>query len=374
MGCGRRGLAILFAAAAGSVLIATTVAHAADGPRRQLVKAYAPITMLRAQEHPPCDENEEQYQPTSVDVVLGNPDVELVRPAEAGRPQKVITSAPTAADIAGLPERYHLDLPGDPLEPECTYAEDFAAIVKAGDAPALTYAHIATEHGEPGLVVQYWFYYYFNQFNDLHESDWEGMQITFDEGTPREALKAGPHQIVLFQHSGGEKADWNEAKVQKEGTHPVVYPAAGSHATFYDSAVYVENGQRGSGLGCDNTTEPLRRLPVRPVLVPTDPLRGSRFQWLTYEGRWGQKEKSYNNGPTGPNTKTQWLEPFTWMRDVRSTSPQLPGASSSGRPSQAPSAARSPRSPASSTSRHRRASARSPSRSSCSCSSRCPQR
>jgi hypothetical protein len=324
MGCGRRRPAILFAAAAASVLIATTVAHA-DGPRRQLVKAYAPITMLRAQEHPPCDEDEEQYQPTSVDVVLGNPDVELVRPAEAGKPQKVITSAPTAADIAGLPKRYHLDLPGDPLEPECTYAEDFAAIVKAGDAPALTYAHIATEHGERGLVVQYWFYYYFNQFNDLHESDWEGMQITFDAGTPREALKAGPHQIVLFQHSGGEKADWNEAKVQKEGTHPVVYPAAGSHATFYDSAVYVENGQRGSGLGCDNTTEPLRRLPVRPVLVPTDPPRGSRFQWLTYEGRWGQKEKSYNNGPTGPNTKTQWLEPFTWMQDVRSTSPQLPG-------------------------------------------------
>ena len=36
-------------------------------------------------------------------------------------------------------------------------------------------------------------------------------------------------------------------KVQKEGTHPVVYPAAGSHATFYDSAVYVQNGQNGSG-------------------------------------------------------------------------------------------------------------------------------
>jgi hypothetical protein len=281
--------------------------------------------MLRAQERPPCDTDEEQYEPTTVDVVLGNRRVDLVRKTGTGGSRRVIQAAPTADDIAGLGNRYHLDLPGDPLTPACTYAEDFAAIKKKGNAPAVTYAHIATERGEPGLVVQYWFYYYFNQFNDLHESDWEGMQITFDANTAREALAKGPHEIVLFQHSGGEKAGWEESKVRKEGTHPVVYPAAGSHATFYDSAVYVENGQRGSGLGCDNTTEPLRRVRPRPVLVPTDPPAGSRYEWLTYTGRWGQQEKSYNNGPTGPNTKTQWLEPFTWMADVRSTSPQLPG-------------------------------------------------
>jgi len=176
-------------------------------------------------------------------------------------------------------------------------------------------------------VAQYWFFYYFNQFNDLHESDWEGMQIVFDAGSAEEALASGPAQIVLFQHSGGEKADWDANKVEKEGTHPVVYPAAGSHATFYESAIFVENGQGGSGLGCDNTSRPVRRVAVQPRLVPTAPRRGSADQWLTYDGRWGQKEKGYNNGPTGPNTKTQWREPFDWMEDVRSTSPTLPGGS-----------------------------------------------
>jgi hypothetical protein len=320
-------LATILGSVAAVSLTLAAAAQGADADR--LVKSYAPIVMLRAQEDPPCDNKEEQYEPTTVDVVLGNRHVDLVRETGAGG-SRVNQAAPTAADIAGLGNRYHLDLPGDPLEPECTYAEDFAAIRKAGKAPPVTYAHIATERrgrarGEPGLVVQYWFYYYFNDFNDLHESDWEGMQITFDANTAREALAKGPHEIVLFQHAGGEKAGWEEAKVQKRGTHPVVYPAAGSHATFYDSAVYVENGQRGSGLGCDNTTEPLRRVRPRPVRVPTDPPAGSRFQWLTYKGRWGQEEKSYNNGPTGPNTKTQWLKPFRWMADVRSTSPQLPG-------------------------------------------------
>ncbi len=256
--------------------------------------------------------------------MLGNPRVNLVRPAEPGRPE-IVRPRPTAADIAGLGGRWHLDVPGDPLNPKCTYATDFAALNADGKAPPLTYAHIARQRGKSGLVVQYWFFYYFNQFNDIHEGDWEGMQIAFDADTPREALARGPYEIALFQHGGGEKGAWDDDKVQKEGTHPVVYPAAGSHATFFDDAVYVENGQGGSGLGCDNTTEPLRRVDVRPVLVPTDPRPGSRFEWLTYEGHWGEKEKSYNNGPTGPTTKGQWREPFTWMDGVRSASPRLPG-------------------------------------------------
>ncbi len=315
-------MGVILVSVAAVCLVAAPAAPGSDAKR--LVKRYAPITMIRAQEHGVCDDTEEQYEPTTVDTVLGNPRVDLVKEKEGGG-SRFITKAPTAADIAGLGKRYHLDLPGDPLTPECTYAKDFAAIKKAGDAPAVTYAHIATQRGRPGLAVQYWFYWYYNQFNDLHESDWEGMQITFEADTAREALASDPHEIVLFQHAGGEKGAWDEAKVHKQGNHPIVYPAAGSHATFYDSAVYVENGQRGSGLGCDNTTEPLRRVRPRPVLVPTHPARGSRFQWLTYQGRWGQEEKSYNNGPTGPNTKTQWLYPFTWMADVRSTSPQLPG-------------------------------------------------
>ena len=90
--------------------------------------------------------------------------------------------------------------------------------------------------------MQYWFFYYFNEFNDLHEGDWEGMQVTFDASSPQQALSRAPDQIALFQHGGGEKASWHDAKVETEGRHPVVYVAAGSHATFFQSAVYVENG------------------------------------------------------------------------------------------------------------------------------------
>jgi hypothetical protein len=312
---------IVFAVA---VWLAVAPSAGAETARSHLVASYSPIVMLRAQQDPPCDTSEEQFEPTTVNTMLGNPRVDLIRPAEDGTPQ-ITKPAPTAAEVAGLGARWHLDIPGDPLNAECTYARDFAALKAAGRAPPITYAHIATQSGHPGLVVQYWFFYYFNQFNDLHEGDWEGMQIAFDASSAREALAKGPSEIALFQHGGGEKASWDDAKVEKQGTHPVVYPAAGSHATFFDSAVFVENGQGGSGLGCDNTTEPLRRVTPTPVLMPTNPPPGTRFQWLTFDGRWGQKEKGFNNGPQGPTTKNQWLEPFTWMDGLREASPKLPG-------------------------------------------------
>jgi hypothetical protein len=303
-----------------------TAASGGESAAQRLVEAYAPILKVRAQENPPCDTTEEQYEATTVDTVLGNRSVRLTGPAPDGG-EATLKHGPTAADVAGLGEEHHLDLHGQPLGDTCVYARDFAALKREGRAPAVTYAHLAREAGRPGLAVQYWFFWYFNQFNDLHEGDWEGMQLVFESSDPERALEEGPREIALYQHAGGEKARWEDGKVEKEGRRPVVYPAAGSHATFYESAVYVENGRRGSGVGCDNTSAPHRRVEVRPVLVPDRPSPAGRFRWLTFEGRWGQKEKGFNNGPTGPATKDRWLEPLTWMDGVRSTSPRLPAAS-----------------------------------------------
>jgi hypothetical protein len=322
-------LAIYLAVIASVSLPATAGATSATPAEENLVRTYSPILMMRAQEDPvgdPCVTTEEQYNPpTWVEVVLGNPEVKLVHHVD-GR-DVVVKNAPTAADIASKGDDYYLDLPGDTLSPKCTYARDYGDLKSESKAPPITYAHIAKETGHDGLVVQYWFFYYFNQFNDIHEGDWEGMQIAFDASDPAQARVDGPSEIALFQHAGGERASWDATKVQKEGTHPIVYPAAGSHATFYDEAIYIQNGRSGSGVGCDNTSEPLTRTEPEPVIVPTHAPPGTEHQWLSYLGHWGQREKGFNNGPTGPVTKGQWLEPFTWMEDIRQDSPKLPGGS-----------------------------------------------
>ena len=316
-------------AAAMTALAAAVGAPASTAER--LVDTYSPIVMLRTEENPPCDNKEEQYRPTSVHIMLGNPKVRLRIP-ERGREARTVTSAPSVADVVGHPPNAFLDLPGDALKPGCRYARDFAALRDAGRAPPLTYAHIAREPGRQGLAVQYFFFYYFNQFNDLHEGDWEGMQIVFDDAeTPAQALEQGPTRMVLFQHRGGEQADWDDPKVEQRGTHPVVYPAAGSHATFYGPAVYVGHGNDGSGVGCDNTTPPLHTVHPKPVLLPGDPQPGDRMAWLLFNGHWGELHGGISgDGPTGPMLKDQWEEPFTWMEAQRRTSPVLPATSIAG--------------------------------------------
>jgi hypothetical protein len=322
------GVALLLALVAPTVAAAAT--PEAESPAEELAQKYVPITELREETDPPCDTTQEQYQPTSVDSVLGNPEVVLQHGAEGGGPLVDVRHAPTAQQIAGLGHGWYLNLDGRVLGNTCVYAKAFKKLIEEGKAPAVTYAHIAHEKGSSGFALQYWFFWYFNQFNDLHEGDWEGMQITFEADQPAVALHEEPSEIILFQHAGGERATWTDGKVQKEGTHPIVYPAAGSHATFYDSAVYVENGQHGSGLGCDNTTGPLRELTLNPVLMPNGVVSTGPFAWTSYYGRWGEREKGFNNGPTGPQTKTQWREPFTWMEKQRTTSPRLPGGTIAG--------------------------------------------
>jgi hypothetical protein len=319
------GAAVALCLAAGGAAEPAAAQEAPANAAEQLIETYAPVLQLRKLDDDVCENSREQYQPMPVGVMLGNPKVEL-QLRQGGRTETV-TKGPSAQDIAGLGEDYYLNIPGDPLRAGCTYARDWQAIERGGAAPPVTYAHIAREEGEEGLVVQYWFFWYFNQFNDQHEGDWEGMQIAFEEAsTPAEALEEGAERIAVFQHAGGQLADWGSDEVEKrDETHPIVYPAAGSHATFFEPAIFVENGQGGAGLGCDNTTEPHRELTPQPVRIPTDPPAGSKDVWLTYEGHWGQREPGSNTGPRGPNTKRQWTKPFTWMDGLRPASPQLPG-------------------------------------------------
>ena len=122
-----------------------------------------------------------------------------------------------------------------------------------------------------------------------------------------------PTRVGYSQHEGVEIAHWGDVKLEVvDGTHPVVHPAAGSHANYYDAALFLgRSGQQG--FGCDDTRDPGADLRPAVALVPSDATAvGAAFPWLDYTGRWGQREKSFYNGPTGPNTKDQWTAPLTW--------------------------------------------------------------
>jgi hypothetical protein len=319
---------VRLAAALAALACGTAGAAAAApqaSPEQRLADRYAPIVALKKQSAE-CDDGGERWRPTAVDIVLGNPDVSLRGPGE-GHP--VVAAAPTAADLFGKGEGWFLDFPGNPLNPGCRYERDGRRF--ADGKPSVAYAHVVTDPEAPGrLALQYWFYYYFNDYNNVHESDWEGIQLTWDVGSVDEALRAAPVRVGYAQHEGGEGADWDSDKLRREGDHPIVYAASGSHASYFDSKLWLGRSAR-EGIGCDNTLGPSRLVPLQAIVVPTSvDSAHAPFAWLGYEGLWGQREKAPNNGPTGPNTKGRWSDPFPWQDDLRDASVAVPGGAEIG--------------------------------------------
>ncbi len=315
------GVLTLSATAAG----AEDLAGSDPDGARQLAEKYAPIMMLKAQAAP-CDADGEPYGPMSVDVLLGNPEI-LLRQLGTGNP--VIGAEPDASELFGLGEGFFLDFPGDALRPGCIYEQDYRKYNQG--RPAVVYAHVVKQADKPDrLALQYWFYWYYNDWNNKHESDWEGIQLLFSATTIAEALAGEPMSVGYAQHEGGEQADWDSSKLERDGNRPVVYSSAGSHASYFGSALYL--GRSGSeGFGCDNTDGPSDRVDPDVVVLPdsvedaADPLA-----WLAFEGRWGERQGGPFNGPTGPMAKGRWLEPVDWHDELRPTSVVIPAGDSLG--------------------------------------------
>jgi hypothetical protein len=188
------------------------------------------------------------------------------------------------------------------------------------------YAHVVSEPAYPGrLALQYWMFYVYNDWNNLHEGDWEMIQLNFDAASAAQALHRTPVEVGYSQHTGGERADWGDDKLEiVGGTHPVVYPASGSHAGFFDQALYL--GASGSqGVGCDDTRN--AGLVVRPAVetIPSDRATAlTEFPWIGFKGRWGELQPAFFNGPQGPNLKRQWTNPIQWSQEWRDRSYAVP--------------------------------------------------
>jgi hypothetical protein len=299
-------------------------AQPAPSPEQQLADKYAPIVMLKRQEGP-CDRNGEAYLPAPVEVVFDDPQVALqVAAGRARTDNDLITMAPVVSDLEGDDDSYHLDFPGNPRSPGCGYEQWFRARM-VGYTP-VTYANVAV--GEDRVALQYWFWYVFNDFNNTHEGDWERIQLIFDATSVEEALTEDPVEVGYSQHAGGERADWDDDKLAREGNRPIVFAAAGSHASKFGSGVYLGWGEDAAGFGCDDTTGPSDRVEPQVILLPNDISQATGdLTWLTWPGRWGERQPSFYNGPGGPGVRGVWTDPFPWQDErLRESSIKLPEA------------------------------------------------
>jgi hypothetical protein len=302
-----------------TLVAAVCVSPALADAEQDLAAKYAPVVRLVEQTEA-CGPGE-PYRPMDVDRLFGDSTVALRGPWNA---TDLVKIGPSANDLAGLFE-YHLDFPGSALDPGCDY-EIWSRRLEKGSAPTV-YAHVATDPAAPGkLALQYWFFYAFNDFNNTHEGDWEMIQLVFDADDASEALQsAAPTEVGYSSHEGAERSAWDDEKLEiVDGTHPVVYPAAGSHANKYTEALYIGSSAE-AGVGCDDTRGPHTELRPEVQTIPSDATAAaSTFPWITFEGRWGELQAAFFNGPTGPNMKTQWKAPLEWADGWRDRSYAVP--------------------------------------------------
>jgi hypothetical protein len=310
-GAARRGLV---AAALVAALVVVPVAGAGLPEEKALAEKYAPIVRL-VQQDDVCGYGE-PFIPTDVDLLLDEPTVALRGPWNV---TDLVEIGPAANDLVGRFE-YHLDFPGNALDPGCDYNR-WAQRLTRGTDPVV-YAHVVGERGE--LALQYWFFYPFNDFNNTHEGDWEMIQLVFDAVDASAALAVEPDRVGYSSHEGAESAAWDDEKLELMNGHPVVYPSVGSHANKYGPALWLGSSAE-AGVGCDDTSGPHREVSPRVVTIPSDREAAEKaFPWIAFEGRWGELQKAFYNGPTGPNLKQQWTQPITWSEGWRDRSYAIP--------------------------------------------------
>ena len=314
------------AGATPAVVLDTAGTVPIDPAKQALADKYAPVAMLKKQSED-CDTLGEPYLPVSVDAVLNSPDVVLRKAATDGSSEDpIVKVAPSAQDLVHTDPTYYLDLPGNALEPGCDYEKWSRQRIKELGLEPITYARVVTEEGRPGeLALQYYFYWVFNDFVDNHESDWEMVQLTFNASTAEEALTQDPVKISYAQHEGGETAEWHQDKLELvDDIRIVTYPAAGSHADYYQPAIWIGWGERGSGFGCDRSDPDFQETPLKAVVIPDQIDPNGPFAWALFQGRWGEKHAWVFNGPKSPNVSKRWTHPISWTDNLRDRSLPIP--------------------------------------------------
>jgi len=187
------------------------------------------------------------------------------------------------------------------------------------------------------VSVQYWFCYYYDDWENQHEGDWEGICIFLRrDGTDFKAVGTS-----YYAHETGTRRHWEDVERTGSGiAHPLVYVAAGSHASYFQ---YVDTGYTTTVKNVilpllklklkvgfdtarvDRVLERQRCKPIKPgVELLPDPIgpddkaapAWENIKWLAFPGRWGINvlgELGYG-GPTGPRWKgLKWCNPFAWM-------------------------------------------------------------
>lgn len=187
-------------------------------------------------------------------------------------------------------------------------------------------------------ILQYWFFYPYNNWLNHHEGDWEMIQIILEEATKT------PLKITYSWHLSGDTFDWDDPCVEKVAeTHPVVYVASGSHASYWSEGDHTFSQ---FGLPCFFTdhARPMKTLIPEGVGIEASDIQGDlrdlpksfytlsgnidQIPWTKWGGHWGETETFFLPGCSGPqspyyhkvdNKYSKWRNPTAYANNPKSS-------------------------------------------------------
>jgi len=181
------------------------------------------------------------------------------------------------------------------------------------------------------IALQYWFHYYKDDKLFSPHGDFEMVTVFLDRTTRR------PVKMTFSQHFCKKSVAWEQVQKQ-EGTHPVVFVAKGSHASYHTAdTTFVETSclfqtppilyddHKGDGLQLSFNEYELQILP-RLLEVNSSSLTA----WLLYSGRWGAESGLPTSIGISPNTppflsdSIRWFDPCGWAGFAAPRVPTLP--------------------------------------------------
>jgi len=133
--------------------------------------------------------------------------------------------------------------PDPPKDSQAAYDRIENQLFREGVRPTV-YAHVTRYDDTGDYAIQYWFLYFFNFRLNEHESDWEQVTVRLD-------ADRNPVDVYYSAHEGGHTRAWEA--VTKEGEHPVVFPALGSHANYFTT------GRHPVSVACKRVIGSIRR-------------------------------------------------------------------------------------------------------------------
>jgi hypothetical protein len=154
------------------------------------------------------------------------------------------------------------------------------------------------------LDIQYWFFYSYNgimghpPFTAEHEGDWEHVTV-------RVADNGQPFKMYYSAHDG--EGSWyrlgpGSQVTLIDGSHPVVYSAYHSHASYPTAGRIVRHGA-AIDLPDDRTAEggPELDISQRLRLIALGDAVVREQEWVHFSGTWGRAAS-----PFGPAFQASW--------------------------------------------------------------------